>query len=134
MFQTYLLPVRTAVTVFPLLALPADPAGYCATQSYASSPQLRPFYFVDVLTTRATVSGTWMDPATWSTALNLLLLAPLGFFLRYLFEVRFLAATALGFGMSLFLELTQLTGAKLQIATRAFSGSRPPFGAVAGGV
>lgn len=148
-----MLPVRTAVTVFPLLALlvmlpvavvsyrrrgraggwttlafycflfyllaaflqtviplPADPAGYCATQSYASSPQLRPFYFVDVLTTRAQVSGTWLNPATWSTALNLLLLAPLGFFLRYLSGVRFLASVALGFGTSLFLELTQLTG------------------------
>lgn len=153
MFQTYLLPVRTAVTVFPLLALvvmlpvavvsyrrrgraggwttlvfycflfyllaafmqtviplPADPSGYCATQSYASSPQLRPFYFVDVMSTRAQVSGTWLNPATWSTALNLVLLAPLSLFLRYLSGVRFLPAVALGFGVSLFFELTQLTG------------------------
>lgn len=153
MFQTYLLPVRTAVTVFPLLALlvmlpvavisyrrrgraggwttvvfycflfyllaalmqtviplPADPAGYCATQSYASSPQMRPFYFVDVLETRARVSGTWLNPTTWSTALNLALLAPLAFFLRYLSGTRFLPTVALGFGTSLFFELTQLTG------------------------
>ncbi len=153
MFRTYLLPVQTAVTWFPLLALvvmlpvavlsyrhrgraggwttlvfycflfyllaaflqtiiplPADPAGYCADQTYASTPQLRPFYFVDVLETRARVSGTWLNPAMWSTALNVVLLAPLGFFVRYLSGVRFLAATALGFMASLFFELTQLTG------------------------
>lgn len=153
MFETYLLPVQTAVTVFPLLALvvmlpvavhsyrrrgraggwttvvfycflfyllaalmqtiiplPADPAEYCAQQTYASTPQLRPFYFVDVLETRARVSGTWLNPAMWSTALNVVLLAPLGFFVRYLSGVRFLAATALGFVASLFFELTQLTG------------------------
>ncbi len=153
MFRTYLLPVQTAVTWFPLLALvvmlpvavlsyrhrgraggwttlvfycflfyllaaflqtiiplPADPAGYCADQTYASTPQLRPFYFVDVLETRARVSGTWLNPAMWSTALNVVLLAPLGFFVRYLSGVRFMAATALGFMASLFFELTQLTG------------------------
>ncbi len=153
MFETYLLPVTAALTVFPLLALivmlpvavvsyrrrgraggwttlvfycflfyllaalmqtivplPANPEEYCAGQSYASSPQLRPFYFVDVLQTRAQVSGTWLNPALWSTALNVVLLAPLSFFVRYLSGTRFLAATALGFGTSLFLELTQLTG------------------------
>ena len=153
MFETYLLPVTTALTVFPLLALivmlpvavvsyrrrgraggwttlvfycflfyllaalmqtivplPANPAEYCAGQSYAASPQLRPFYFMDVLQTRAQVSGTWLNPALFSTALNVVLLAPLSFFLRYLAGTRFLAATALGFGASLFCELTQLTG------------------------
>jgi glycopeptide antibiotics resistance protein len=152
-FETYLLPVTTALTVFPLLALvvmlpvavvsyrrrgraggwttlvfycflfyllaaflqtivplPANPGEYCAGQTYASTPQMRPFYFVDVLETRARVSGTWFNPALWSTALNMVLLAPLAFFLRYLSGTRFLAATALGFGTSLFFELTQLTG------------------------
>lgn len=153
MFETYLLPVRTAVTWFPLLALvvmlpvavvsyrrrgraggwttivfycflfyllaaflqtiiplPAEPAEYCASRTYASSPQLRPGYFVEVLETRARVSGTWLNPAMWSTALNVVLLAPLAFFVRYLFGVRFLAAAGLGLVASLFFELTQLTG------------------------
>ena len=153
MFATYLLPVTTALTIFPLIALlvvlpaavvsyrqrgraggwttvvfycflfyllaalmqtivplPANPSEYCAEQSYASTPQLRPFYFVDVLATRASASGTWLNPALFSTALNVVLLAPLAFFLRYLSGVRFLAATVLGFGASLFMELTQLTG------------------------
>ena len=152
MFETYLLPVRTAVTMFPLLALlvmlpvavisyrrrgraggwtalvfycflfyllaaflqtviplPADPTGYCATTSYASTPQLRPLNFIDVVATRTQRSG-FLNPATWSTALNVVLLAPLTFFLRYLAGTRFLPAVALGFGTSLFFELTQLTG------------------------
>lgn len=156
-FQTFLLPVTTALSFFPLLVLvvmlpvavvsyrrrgraggwttlvfytflfyllaaalqtvvplPSDPAGYCAGQNYAATPQLRPFYFVQVLRERA--QGDWSPGslihygAVWSTALNVALLAPLGFFLRYLVGVRFLAATALAFGVSLLFELTQLTG------------------------
>ncbi len=157
MFHTFLLPVTTALSIFPVLALivmlpvavisyrrrgraggwttlvfycflfyllaagmqtiiplPGDPAGYCATQSYASSPQLKPFYFVQVLQERA--RGDWSlgsvvhYGAVWSTALNVALLAPLGFFLRYLVGLRFLASTAIAFGVSLLFELTQLTG------------------------
>lgn len=156
-FQTFLLPVTTALTVFPLVVLivmlpvavvsyrrrgraggwttvafygflfyllaavlqtvvplPSDPAGYCAAQNYASTPQLRPFYFVQVLQERA--RGDWSPGAmlhygaVWSTALNIALLAPLGFFLRYLAGLRFLAATAIAVGVSLLFELTQLTG------------------------
>ncbi len=157
MFATYLLPVTTALSVFPIIVLlvmlpvavvsyrrrgraggwttvvvygflfyllaalmqtiiplPSDPSGYCATQTYASTPQLRPFYFVDVVSTRA--RGHWSpnamlhNPALWSTALNAVLLLPLGFFLRYLAGARFLAAMAISVGVSLLFELTQLTG------------------------
>ena len=156
-FQTFLLPVTAALSVFPLIVLivmlpvavvsyrrrgraggwtalvfyaflfyllaavlqtviplPADPAGYCAGQNYASTPQLRPFYFVQVLQERA--QGDWAFGSlihygsVWSTAFNVALLAPLGFFLRYLVGLRFLAATAIAFGVSLLFELTQLTG------------------------
>jgi glycopeptide antibiotics resistance protein len=97
-----------------IIPLPSDPSGYCATQTYASTPQLRPFYFVDVVSTRA--RGQWSptamlhNPALWSTALNAVLLLPLGFFLRYLAGARFLAAMAISLGVSLLFELTQLTG------------------------
>jgi glycopeptide antibiotics resistance protein len=156
-FATYLLPVTTALWVFPIVVLvvllpvavvsyrrrgraggwttvvfysflfylvaavlqtviplPADPTEYCATQTYASTPQLRPFYFIEVVEQRA--RGRWSpgamlrNPALWSTALNVVLLAPLGFFLRYLFRIRLPAAIALGFAVSLLFELTQLTG------------------------
>jgi glycopeptide antibiotics resistance protein len=154
---TYLLPVTTALSVFPLIVLlvmlpvavvgyrrrgraggwatlvfycflfymlaavmqtviplPRNPEAYCATQTYASTPQLRPFYFIEVVEQRA--RGRWSpgammrNPALWSTALNVVLLLPLGFFLRYMAKSRFLAAVAIGFGVSLLFELTQLTG------------------------
>jgi glycopeptide antibiotics resistance protein/uncharacterized RDD family membrane protein YckC len=109
-FLFYLL----AAVMQTVMPLPADPAGYCATQNYASTPQLRPFYFVQVIEERA--AGDWslasiMDNAAlWSTALNVVLLAPLSVFLRYLFRFRPLPSIAIGFGVSLLFELTQLTG------------------------
>ena len=108
-FQTFLLPVTTALTVFPLVVLivmlpvavvsyrrrgraggwttlafygflfyllaaalqtvvplPSDPAGYCAAQNYASTPQLRPFYFVQVLQERA--RGDWSPGSGYELA------------------------------------------------------------------
>jgi glycopeptide antibiotics resistance protein len=156
-FATYLLPVTTALYVFPILVLvvmlpvafvsyrrrgraggwttlvfygflfyllaafmqtviplPTDPTGYCMTRSYASDPQLRPFHFLEVVQRRGggdwSLGGMLDNPALWSTGLNAILLLPLGFFARYLNGMRFLAATAVGFGTSLLFELTQLTG------------------------
>lgn len=108
-FLFYLLAIATQ-TVLPL---PADP-GYCAGHTYASSPQLRPFYFIEVVSQRA--RGHWSpgallhNPAVWTTALNVVMLAPLGFYARYARRMRLLPATLIGFGVSLFFELTQLTG------------------------
>jgi glycopeptide antibiotics resistance protein len=156
-FDLYLLPVTTALSVFPIIVLvvmlpvavisyrrrgraggwttlvfygflfyllaaamqtviplPSNPDRYCSTHTYASTPQLRPFYFIEVVDRRArgqwTVEAMLHNPALWSTALNVVLLVPLGFLLRYLLRARFLPATAIGFGVSLLFELTQLTG------------------------
>ncbi|HEU5475601.1 MAG TPA: VanZ family protein [Actinophytocola sp.] len=109
-FLFYLL----AAALQTVIPLPSNPNAYCATQTYASTPQLRPFYFVEVVSQRA--RGDWSPAALlrnaplMSTVLNVVLLAPLGFFLRYVGRVRFLAATAIGFGVSLLFELSQLTG------------------------
>ena len=108
-FLFYLLAIATQ-TVLPL---PADTA-YCVGHTYASSPQLRPFYFVEVVSQRA--RGHWSpgallhNPAVWTTALNVVMLAPLGFYVRYAQKMRLVPATLVGFGVSLFFELTQLTG------------------------
>lgn len=108
-FLFYLLAIATQ-TVLPL---PADPS-YCAGHTYASSPQLRPFYFVEVVAQRA--RGNWSpgallhNPAVWTTALNVVMLVPLGFYVRYARKMRLVPATLIGFGVSLFFELTQLTG------------------------
>jgi glycopeptide antibiotics resistance protein/uncharacterized RDD family membrane protein YckC len=108
-FVFYLLAIATQ-TVLPL---PAD-ASYCTGHSYASSPQLRPFYFVEVVSQRA--RGHWSpgallhNPAVWTTALNVVMLAPLGLFLRYAQRMRVVPTVLAGFGISLLFELTQLTG------------------------
>jgi glycopeptide antibiotics resistance protein len=109
-FLFYLL----AAAMQTVIPLPSNPAAYCATRTYASTPQLQPFYFVDVVTTRArgdwSIGGMLHNPPLWSTALNVVLLLPLGFFLRYVTRTRLLTAVAIGFGVSLLFELTQLTG------------------------
>ncbi|GAA5156071.1 VanZ family protein [Amycolatopsis sacchari] len=153
---TYLLPVQTALVLFPLVALvlmiPAavvgyrrrgraggrtavvfyafvfyllaiamqtivplpDGSAYCTEPTYASSPQLRPFNFLDVIAHRARGHFGPMallhNPAVWTTALNVVMLVPLGVFLRYAARMRFLPAVLVAFGVSLFFELTQLTG------------------------
>ncbi|HVV09187.1 VanZ family protein [Amycolatopsis sp.] len=108
-FVFYLL----AIAMQTIVPLP-DGNAYCAGQTYASSPQLQPFNFVEVVAQRA--HGHWSpramlhNPAIWTTALNVVMLAPLGIFLRYLRNLRLLPTVLIGFGISLFFELTQLTG------------------------
>jgi glycopeptide antibiotics resistance protein/uncharacterized RDD family membrane protein YckC len=96
-----------------IIPLPRD-GSYCTAHSYASTPQLRPFYFVEVIQQRA--RGHWdlvsimRNGVLWSTALNVVLLVPMGILLRYTTRMGVIAATAIGFGVTLFFELTQLTG------------------------
>ncbi|GAB3895298.1 VanZ family protein [Kibdelosporangium lantanae] len=156
MVSTFLLPVATALWVFPLVVLvviiPAavvsyrrrgraggwttvvfysflfyllaaflqtivplpSNAAYCTAHNYASTPQLRPGYFIEVIAQRA--RGDWSlgsimrNGVLWSTGLNVILLLPLGIYLRYITRMGVIAATAVGFGVALFFELTQLTG------------------------
>ncbi|WP_233459076.1 VanZ family protein, partial [Amycolatopsis acidiphila] len=108
-FVFYLL----AIAMQTVIPLPSNSA-YCTEPSYASSPQLRPFYFLEVVAQRA--HGHWSpvaimhNPAVWTTSLNIVMLLPLGVFLRYAQRLRFLPTVLIGFGVSLFFELTQLTG------------------------
>ena len=108
-FAFYLL----AIAMQTVIPLPAN-GDYCTGHTYASSPQLRPFYFIEVIQQRA--RGHWSpsaiihNPVIWSTALNIVMLAPLGLFLRYAQRMRMLPTLLAGFGISLFFELTQLTG------------------------
>jgi glycopeptide antibiotics resistance protein len=108
-FVFYLL----AIAMQTVIPLPSS-AAYCSGHTYASTPQLRPFYFVEVVAQRA--RGHWSpgailhNPAIWTTALNVVMLAPLGMFLRYAQRMRLVPTVLVGFGLSLFFELTQLTG------------------------
>ena len=108
-FLFYLL----ACALETVMPLPAN-ASYCSRHTYASSPQLRPFYFVQVIEEHA--HGNWgltailHNGALWSSALNVVMLLPLGVYLRYWRGMRLAPTTLIGFGTSLFFELTQLTG------------------------
>lgn len=50
------------------------------------------------------------NPSFYIAAFNILLTLPLGIYLRYYFECKWYKALILGFGISLFFEITQLTG------------------------
>ena len=98
-----------------LLPLPADRTAYVA---YAATPQLVPFNFVREFLAETTFSPS--DPATWLRVLrdpyiyeaffNVLLLLPLGAYLRYYFRRRWWQALIIGFLVTLSFETTQLTG------------------------
>jgi len=108
-FVFYLL----AIAMQTVIPLPSN-ADYCTGHTYASTPQLRPFYFLEVIEQRA--RGRWSpgailhNPAIWVTVLNIVMLSPLGLFLRYANKMRLVPTVLAGFGLSLLFELTQLTG------------------------
>ncbi|WP_237287713.1 VanZ family protein [Streptomyces malaysiensis] len=158
MATAYLLPIKTAAALFPLLALvlllptavllyrrhgvmsrgrtlsvygflyysltafcmtivplPKQTADMCQRFAMVAHPQWMPGNtFRDIWKEADHKIGlnalVLQNPAVAGTLFNLLLLLPLGIFLRYHF-VRSLRATALiGFTVSLFFELTQWTG------------------------
>ncbi|MCE7083115.1 VanZ family protein [Streptomyces sp. ST2-7A] len=97
-----------------LMPLPADTDAHCSVTRYAAVPQLEPFAFRH--TVAGAAGGDWspmnllgLAPA-WTTLLNLVLLLPLGVYLRYHLRRGLLASGLLALGTSLFFEITQYTG------------------------
>lgn len=98
-----------------LLPLPEDRS---AVVPYAQTPQLVPLNFVRGFLAETTFSLS--DPSTWLAALrdpyvyeaffNVLLLVPLGMYLRYYFRRTWWQTLAIGFLVTLSFETTQLTG------------------------
>jgi glycopeptide antibiotics resistance protein len=94
-----------------LLPLPDVGPNFCEVYNYA--PQLEPFEFVGQfaeLIRESGLRGLLTSFTFLEVFFNFLLLLPLGFFLRYLFQVRFLPAVGIAFLVSFSFELTQLTG------------------------
>ncbi|MGO4417318.1 VanZ family protein [Streptomyces sp. MCAF7] len=158
MTDAYLLPIKTAAALFPLLALalflptavalyrrhgvmsrgralslygflyyalsafcmtvvplPRQSADMCGRFAAVADPQLIPGNtFGDIWKEAHGKVGVnalvLQNPAVAGTLFNLLLLLPLGIFLRYHFRQGLRATAALGFGASLFFELTQWSG------------------------
>ncbi|MFD8383271.1 VanZ family protein [Streptomyces sp. NPDC059679] len=158
MTDAYLLPIKTAAALFPLLALalflptavalyrrhgvmsrgralslygflyyalsafcmtvvplPRRSADMCGRFAAVADPQLIPGNtFGDIWKEAHGKVGVnalvLQNPAVAGTLFNLLLLLPLGIFLRYHFRQGLRATAALGFSASLFFELTQWSG------------------------
>ncbi|GHJ40216.1 VanZ family protein [Streptomyces sp. TS71-3] len=158
MTAAYVLPIKTAAALFPLLALalflptavvlyrrhgvlsqwralslsgflyyaitavcmtvvplPARTADMCRAFAPVARPQWIPGNtFGDIWKEshhKVTLNALVLDnPAVAGAVFNLLLLLPLGIFMRYHFRRGMAAAVVAGFGVSLFFELTQGTG------------------------
>lgn len=95
-----------ALWTYTLLPLP-DPE-----QLRCTTAQLRPFQFVQDIQAYdiAGPSALLHNPAVIQVALNVLLFVPLGFFLKTLWGRGIITTTAVGFGLTLLIETTQLTG------------------------
>lgn len=98
-----------------ILPLPSDRTIYVPG---AQHPQLVPFHFLGQLESSgieniASVSGLLAFlrlPAVYTVYFNVLLTVPFGVYLRYLFHRPWWQALLLGFGLTLFFELSQFTG------------------------
>lgn len=98
-----------------LLPLPEDRS---ALVPYAQTPQLVPFNFMREFLAQTTFSltapATWLatlrDPYIYEALFNVLLLVPLGMYLRYYFRRTWWQTLIIGFLVTLSFELSQLTG------------------------
>lgn len=94
-----------AVLAYTLLPLPTVTPALCA--GGGANVQLHPGQVVHDI---ARGDGLLGNPALQQAVFNVALFVPLGAFVRYLRGARVVTATAVGLGVSLFVELTQLTG------------------------
>ncbi|MGI3783989.1 MAG: VanZ family protein, partial [Janthinobacterium lividum] len=99
-----------ALMSYTLLPLPEVMSNFCSV--HRAVPQLRPGRFVtDILReNRGGVLGLATNPALQQFVFNIALFMPLGMFVRHLLRRGVLLTTAVGLGVSLLIELTQLTG------------------------
>jgi glycopeptide antibiotics resistance protein/uncharacterized RDD family membrane protein YckC len=101
------------VVAYTLLPLPDVDAGFCASRIATAGPQLHPLQFLTDIRTdqvRSGVRGLLGDPAVQQVAFNVALFVPLGALLRHLGRRSVVVTAIAGLSVSLFIELTQLTG------------------------
>lgn len=105
------------ISAFYLVILPLPDINY--VPKHIIHPQLIPFNFIgDFLKEYKSLiargynlpSSILKNRGLWQVFFNVLLLTPLGFFLRYFYNINFKKACTISFLTSLFFEATQLTG------------------------
>lgn len=94
-----------AIWTYTLLPLPEPDAIRCVGTIIDPLEMVR-----DVQKAIAAPGSTLTNPALLQLVFNVLLFVPLGFVVRVLFGRGVVAALLVGFGLSLFIETTQLTG------------------------
>jgi glycopeptide antibiotics resistance protein len=102
-----------AIATYTLLPLPQLDAAWCARHLALRHPQANPFQFVtDIRTNQRTpgLAALLANPAFQQVVFNIALFVPLGAYLRQVFRHGVLATVVIGFGVSLLVECTQLTG------------------------
>lgn len=93
-----------------IMPLPADRT---AVTPYAETPQLVPFNFIAEIISEAGSSSfidVVLSPAVYEALFNMVLLLPLGIILKYYLKRTWWQALLIGFSVTLFFELSQLTG------------------------
>nr|WP_225953402.1 VanZ family protein [Kibdelosporangium phytohabitans] len=102
-----------AIATYTLLPLPELTDAWCARHTAFRTPQLSVTQFiVDIRTEQRApgLRGYLHNPAVQQSVFNIALFVPLGMYLRQFFGRGALTSIAIGFGVSLLVELTQLTG------------------------
>lgn len=102
-----------AILTYTLLPLPRIDAAWCAAHDVLTRPQLNPLQFVDDIRKERSapgLHGLLANPAVQQLVLNVALFVPLGAYLRHQFGRGVIAAIVIGFGVSVLVEFTQLTG------------------------
>lgn len=98
-----------------ILPLPVDRTAVVAS---AAHPQLVPFSFIESMSSGVPLDPTSVDswlqwlrsPYVYTVLFNVLLTMPFGAFLRYFFHRTWWQTLLMGFGFSLFFEVSQFTG------------------------
>lgn len=105
------------INIYFLVILPL-PSRQMVTLMKPRTPQLIPFQFIMNIIEKQPI--VWNDfssyialiksPAVYTVIFNILLTIPLGIYLKYYFQKKWYQVLLISFGVSLFFELTQLTG------------------------
>ncbi|MGZ0147779.1 VanZ family protein [Kribbella sp. WER1] len=101
-----------AVVAYVLFPVPTIDDAWCAAHKALTHPQLNPFQFLDdIAKERARgAGGLLVNPAVQQTVFNVFLFIPFGAYLRHYTRRNPVLIVLAGFGVSLLIETTQLTG------------------------
>ncbi|WP_405060060.1 VanZ family protein [Kribbella sp. NBC_01505] len=99
-----------ALVAYVLFPIPTIDAAWCSAHTALSHPQLNPMQFLDDISQNSGPGGLLANRAIQQLVFNVFLFIPLGAYLRHYTRRGPMTIVAIGLGVSLLIELTQLTG------------------------